>query len=198
LKFTDFYVSEAVCSASRASLLTGCYAKRVSIQGALSALSFSGLHPEETTIASILKQKGYATAIYGKWHLGHHPEFLPHNFGFDEYFGLPYSNDMWPVGFDGKTISGGYKGLYPELYLIKDTVPFKKVLSLKDQEPLTTMYTKKAVDFINRNSENPFFLYLPHSMVHVPLAVSDKYKGKSEQGMYGDVMMILGGIFLSD
>lgn len=188
-KFTNFYVSEAVCSASRASLLTGCYAQRVGIRGALSPSSFSGLHPEETTIASMLKEKGYATAIYGKWHLGHHKEFLPHNFGFDEYFGLPYSNDMWPVDYDGKSISEGFKGLYPELYLIKDTVPFKKVLNLKDQEPLTTMYTKKAVDFINRNSENPFFLYLPHSMVHVPLAVSDKYKGKSEQGMYGDVMM---------
>jgi len=189
MKFTDFYVSEAVCSASRASLLTGCYAQRVSIRGALSALSFSGLHPEETTIASILKQKGYATAIYGKWHLGHHPEFLPHNFGFDEYFGLPYSNDMWPVDFDGKSISEGFRGLYPELYLINGDKQFQKILNLKDQEPLTTLYTEKAVDFINRNNENPFFLYLPHSMVHVPLAVSDKFKGQSEQGMYGDVMM---------
>jgi len=188
-KFTNFYVSEAVCSASRASLLTGCYAQRIGIRGALSALSFSGLHPEETTIASMLKQKGYSTAIYGKWHLGHHKEFLPFNFGFDEYFGLPYSNDMWPVGYDGKSISEGFKGLYPELYLIKDSIPFKKILNLKEQEPLITMYTKKAVDFINRNKENPFFLYLPHSMVHVPLAVSEKYKGKSEQGMYGDVMM---------
>lgn len=188
-KFTNFYVSEAVCSASRASLLTGCYAQRLSIRGALSALSFSGLHPDETTIASMLKQKNYATAIYGKWHLGHHPEFLPNNFGFDEYFGLPYSNDMWPVDYDGKTISEGYKGLYPELYLIKGDKPYQKILNLEDQEPLTTMYTKKAVDFINRNKENPFFLYVPHSMAHVPLAVSDKFKGSSEQGMYGDVMM---------
>jgi arylsulfatase len=188
-KFTNFYVSEAVCSASRSSLLTGCYAQRVSIRGALSALSFSGLNQEETTIASMLKQKDYKTAIYGKWHLGHHPEFLPNNFGFDEYFGLPYSNDMWPVDYNGKTISEGYKGLYPELYLIKDDKPFQKITNLKQQEPLTTMYTKKAVDFINRNADNPFFLYIPHSMVHVPLAVSDKYKGKSKQGMYGDVMM---------
>lgn len=188
-KFTNFYVSEAVCSASRSSLLTGCYAQRVSIRGALSALSFTGLHPAETTIASMLKPKGYATGIFGKWHLGHRKEFLPFNFGFDEYLGLPYSNDMWPVDYDGVSITKGYKGLYPELCLIKDSVCVKEIKNLKDQEELTTLYTEKAVDFINRNKENPFFLYLPHSMVHVPLAVSDKYKGKSEQGMYGDVMM---------
>jgi arylsulfatase len=188
-KFTNFYVSEAVCSASRSSLLTGCYAQRVSIRGALNALSFTGLHPDETTIASMIKPKGYATAIFGKWHLGHRKEFLPFNFGFDEYLGLPYSNDMWPVDYDGVSISEGYKGLYPELCLIKDSVCIKKIRNLRDQEELTTLYTRKAVDFINRNKDNPFFLYLPHSMVHVPLAVSEKYKGKSEQGMYGDVMM---------
>ena len=189
MKFTNFYVSEAVCSASRASLLTGCYAQRVSIRGALSAISFAGLHPEETTIASMLKQKGYSTAIYGKWHLGHHHEFLPHNFGFNEYFGLPYSNDMWSVDFDGESITEGYKGLYPNLCLIEDTLCVQELLNLKDQESLTTLYTNRAVDFINRNKDNPFFLYVPHSMVHVPLAVSDNFKGKSEQGMYGDVMM---------
>ena len=108
--FTNFYVSEAVCSASRASLLTGCYAQRVSIRGALNPISFKGLHPDETTIASMLKQKGYKTAVFGKWHLGHRTEFLPMNFGFDEYLGLPYSNDMWPVDFDGESISEGYKG----------------------------------------------------------------------------------------
>jgi len=188
-KFTNFYVSEAVCSASRSSLLTGCYAQRVSIRGALSALSFTGLHSAETTIASMLKPKGYATAIFGKWHLGHRKEFLPFNFGFDEYLGLPYSNDMWPVDYDGVNITEGYKKIYPELCLIKDSVCVKKIKNLKDQEELTNLYTKKAVDFINRNKDNPFFLYLPHSMVHVPLAVSEKYKGKSEQGMYGDVMM---------
>jgi len=188
-KFTNFYVSEAVCSASRASLLTGCYAQRVNIRGALSAISFTGLHPDETTIANILKQKGYKTAIFGKWHLGHQPEFLPLNFGFDEYVGLLYSNDMWPVDYDGKSINDGYKGLYPTLCLMKDSTCVKEINNLKDQEDLTTLYTTKAVDFINRNKDNPFFLYLPHSMVHVPLAVSEKYKGKSEQGLYGDAMM---------
>ena len=189
IRFTDFYVSEAVCSASRASLLTGCYAQRVNIRGALSAISFTGLNPDETTIASMLKQKGYATGIFGKWHLGHQREFLPFNFGFDEYLGLPYSNDMWPVDFDGTNVSEGYRGLYPDLCLIDDSVCVKEILNLKDQEALTTFYTNRAVDFINRNKDNPFFLYLPYSMVHVPLAVSDKYKGKSEQGLYGDAMM---------
>lgn len=188
-KFTNFYVSEAVCSASRASLLTGCYAQRVSIRGALSAISFTGLNPEETTIASMLKEKGYKTAIFGKWHLGHQPEFLPKNFGFDEYLGLPYSNDMWPIDYDGKSMTKGYKSLYPPLCLVKDTVCIKEINNLKDQEELTTLYTKKAVDFINRNKDNPFFLYIPHTMVHVPLAVSEKFKGKSEQGLYGDAMM---------
>ncbi|MEZ5197018.1 MAG: sulfatase-like hydrolase/transferase [Bacteroidales bacterium] len=189
MRFTDFYVSEAVCSASRVSLLTGCYAQRVSIRGALSATSFTGLHPEEMTIASMLKQKGYATGIFGKWHLGHQKEFLPFNFGFDEYFGLPYSNDMWPVDYDGVSISEGYMGLYPALCLIEDSTCVKEIKNLKEQEKLTTLYTEKAIDFISRNQENPFFLYLPHSMVHVPLAVSEKHKGKSEQGMYGDAMM---------
>lgn len=188
-KFTNFYVSEAVCSASRASLLTGCYAQRVSIKGALSAISYTGLNPDETTIASMLKQKDYKTGIFGKWHLGHQPDFLPKNFGFDEYVGLPYSNDMWPVDYDGKSNTDGYKSLYPTLCLVKDSVCLKEINSLKDQEELTTLYTERAVDFINRNKDKPFFLYIPHSMVHVPLAVSEKFKGKSEQGMYGDAMM---------
>jgi len=189
MRFTSFYVSEAVCSASRSSLLTGCYAQRVSIRGALNAISYTGLHPEETTIASILRGRGYKTAIFGKWHLGHHPEFLPANFGFDEYFGLPYSNDMWPVDYDGVSLSKGFKGLYPALHLIEDSIKIKEIQTLRDQEDLTTLYTHRAVDFIHRNKNNPFFLYLPHSMVHVPLAVSDKYKGSSQQGLYGDVMM---------
>jgi arylsulfatase len=189
LRFTGFYVSEAVCSASRASLLTGCYAQRVNIRGALNPVAFTGLHPEETTIASMLRPLGYKTAIYGKWHLGHRLEFLPANFGFDEYYGLPYSNDMWPVWYDGLPASEGTKGLYPKLCLLEDSICVKEVNTLADQAELTTLYTQKAVDFIYRNRKDPFFLYLPHSMVHVPLAVSEKFSGKSQQGMYGDVMM---------
>lgn len=189
MRFTSFYVSEAVCSASRSSLMTGCYAQRIGIRGALNPIALTGLNPKEETIASLLKKKGYSTAIYGKWHLGSQKEFLPFNFGFDEYFGLPYSNDMWPVGYDGKPLEDGYKALYPDLWLIKDSVKARQISSLEHQEELTTLYTARATDFMTRNVDRPFFLYLAHSMVHVPLGVSEKFRGKSEQGMFGDVMM---------
>ena len=189
MQFTNFYVSQAVCSASRASLLTGCYAERVGIQGALMPWSTIGLNPEEETIAEVLKKKGYATGIFGKWHLGHHKEFLPLQHGFDEYLGLPYSNDMWPVGFDGKPVTEGRKVYYPPLPLIEDNEKIDEIRTLEDQAKLTTLYTERAAKFIEKNKDRPFFLYLPHSMVHVPLGVSEKFRGKSEQGMYGDVMM---------
>ena len=117
-RLTSFYVSEAVCSASRSSLLTGCYAQRIGIRGALSPFAMTGLDREETTIASMLKGQGYATCMVGKWHLGSQPEFYPTNYGFDEYLGIPYSNDMWPVGYDGVRMTEGYKSVYPELPLI--------------------------------------------------------------------------------
>jgi arylsulfatase len=188
IRFTSFYASEAVCSASRASLLTGCYAQRVSIRGALNPVAYTGLHPEETTIASMLRSRGYKTAIFGKWHLGHRLEFLPVNFGFDEYFGLTYSNDMWPVDYDGLPLTGGYRALYPTLCLIEDSVCIREVTTLADQSQLTRLYTQRAIDFINRNQKDPFFLYLPHSMVHVPIAASETFAGSSKQGMFGDVM----------
>jgi arylsulfatase A-like enzyme len=178
-RLTDFYVAQAVCSASRAALLTGCYPNRVGIQGALDHRADYGISDNETTIAQMLKARGYATAIYGKWHLGHHPQFLPTRHGFDEYFGLPYSNDMWP---NHPTAPKGY---YPELPLIEND---KVVQLMPDQTQLTTWYTEHAVNFIERNKDRPFFLYLPHSMPHVPLFVSNKFKGKSKQGLYGDVI----------
>ncbi|MGD9346241.1 MAG: sulfatase-like hydrolase/transferase [Candidatus Aminicenantes bacterium] len=195
MRFTSFYVSQAVCSASRASLLTGCYAERVSIRGALMPWSENGLHPDEMTIAELLKEKGYATAIFGKWHLGHHKEFLPPQHGFDEYFGLPYSNDMWPVDYDGRPLTEKNPGenpvklFYPVLSLIEGNDKAADILTLDDQATLTTLYTERAVRFIDTHKDQPFFLYVPHSMAHVPLGVSDKFKGKSNQGMYGDVMM---------
>jgi arylsulfatase A-like enzyme len=188
MRFTDFYASTAVCSASRASLLTGCYPPRVSISGALNPYAKVGLNLEEETIADLLKQKDYATAIYGKWHLGHDSLFLPLNQGFDEYYGLPYSNDMWPVGFDG--VPNGKKR-YPALTLIDGNEKVEEVWTIEDQATLTTKYTEKAVNFIKQNKDNPFFLYVPHSMAHVPIGVSDKFKGKSEQGLYGDMTMEL-------
>ncbi len=177
--FTDFYVSQAVCSASRASLLTGCYNPRIGIYGALFPDSKIGISSEELTLAQLCKQKNYATAIYGKWHLGDRRPFLPLQHGFDEYFGLPYSNDMWPVN----------NAKFPEIPLIQGNDVFKPSLTHQDQEMLTTWYTEHAVSFIEKNRERPFFLYVPHAMVHVPLHVSDKFRGKSGVGLFGDVMM---------
>lgn len=184
MRFTNFYSAQPVCSASRAGLLTGCYPNRIGISGALFPQSNVGINPDEITIAEMLKEKGYATAIFGKWHLGHHKKFLPLQNGFDEYTGLPYSNDMWTLKYDGTKREN-----YPELPLIEGNETIEYITTLEGQDKLTTLYTEKAVDFINRNSDKPFFLYLPHSMGHVPLGVSDKFRGKSEQGLYGDVMM---------
>ena len=189
-KFTDFYVTQAVCSASRAGLLTGCYNVRVGILGALGPKSGHGLHEEETTIAEICKSQGYATACYGKWHLGHHKKFLPMQHGFDDYFGLPYSNDMWPYhpGVLHLPMKERLKR-WPHLPLVDGNEIVNPRVSGKDQELLTTEYTERAVSFIEKNKDKPFFVYLPHSMVHVPLYVSDKFKGKSGAGLFGDVMM---------
>jgi len=182
-KFTNFHVAQPVCSASRTALLTGCYPNRLGIHGALGPGARHGIHDDEMTIAQLLKQKGYATGMAGKWHLGHHPQFLPTHHGFDEYFGLPYSNDMWPHHPEAKP------GAYPPLPLLEGDQPLKVGLGHEDQEQLTTQYTGRAVKFIERNQDKPFFFYLAHSMPHVPLHVSDKFKGKSQQGLYGDVIM---------
>jgi arylsulfatase len=189
VRFSDFYVSQAVCSASRVSLMTGCYSNRVSILGALFPDDNYGLNPQEDTIADVLRKKGYTSGIFGKWHLGHHKDFLPLAQGFDEYLGLPYSNDMWPVGFDGKPATEGHRAKMPPLPLIDGSEKVDEIRNLEDQSTLTTRYTERAVKFIEKNKDKPFFLYVPHSMPHVPLGVSDKFKGKSEQGMYGDVIM---------
>ena len=192
MRFTDFVSATAVCSASRAALLTGCYHRRVGISGALGPRATIGINPKETTLAEICKQRGYATACFGKWHLGHHPKFLPLQHGFDEYFGLPYSNDMWPLHPAYAHLPPGAakrKKGYPSLPLIEGNKVIDAEVSGEDQAQLTTWYTERAVSFIERNKERPFFLYLPHSMVHVPLFVSKKFAGKSSRGLFGDVMM---------
>ncbi len=194
MRFTHFYAAQAVCSASRAALLTGCYPNRIGISGALSPQSKIGLNDQEETIAELLKQQGYATGIFGKWHLGHHRQFLPLQHGFDEFLGLPYSNDYWPMDYDGspvtkETVHKPHRINWPYPPVFEGNEMVRELKNLDDQSELTTLYTEKAVDFIERHKSEPFFLYVPHSMPHVPLGVSDKFKGKSEQGKYGDVIM---------
>jgi arylsulfatase A len=182
VRFTDFYVAQPVCSASRAALLTGCYPNRVGIAGALGPNAKIGLGDRETTLAMIAKAKGYATACVGKWHLGHRPEFLPTRRGFDSYLGLPYSNDMWPKHPEAKD------GTYPTLPLIDGEKAIIPAVTPADQATLTGRYTERAVSFIEANKAKPFFLYVAHSMPHVPIFAGSAFRGRSKAGTYGDVI----------
>ncbi|HEX4591755.1 MAG TPA: sulfatase [Gemmataceae bacterium] len=172
IRLTDFYVAQAVCSASRTALLTGCYPNRVGILGALNPQSKIGINDNEVTLGQLFKSRGYATAIYGKWHLGYQKQFLPTRHGFDDYFGLPFSNDMGPPKF-------------PPVPVIQNEEVIK---AGPNMDLLTTRYTEHALKFIAQNKDRPFFLYVPHTMAHVPLGVSEKFRGKSKQGLYGDVI----------
>lgn len=181
MRFTHFLAVQPVSGASRAGLLTGCYSNRIGFSGAPGPDSKYGIYAEEMTMGELLKQKGYSTAIFGKWHLGCQHQFLPLQNGFDEYYGLPYSNDMWP-----------YHPQQGEVFNFPDLPTYEgnEIVGYNlDQSRLTTDYTMRSVNFIKKNKDKPFFLYLAHNMPHVPLAVSDKFKGKSEQGLFGDVMM---------
>ena len=169
--------------------MTGSYAERVGVQGALSPWNVTGLDPDRETIAKLLKRYGYTNAIFGKWHLGHKEKYLPLQNGFDEYAGLICSNDMWPVDYDGNPLIGEKRSYYPPMAFWRGNEPSEKIESLKDQGKLTTKITELAVDFISINNNNPFFLYVPHPMPHQPIAVSEKFEGKSELGLYGDVIM---------
>jgi arylsulfatase len=182
MRFTNFYAAQAVSSASRAGLLTGCYPNRIGFAGALDHSAKTGIAQSEETIAEVLKKQNYVCGAFGKWHLGHHPQFLPTHNGFDEYCGIPYSNDMWPFHPQNKNY-------YPDLPLIENDRISNPSMTPDDQAQMTTLFTERAVRFIEKNKDNPFFVYLAHPMPHVPLYVSDKFKGKSEQGLYGDVMM---------
>jgi len=178
IRFTDFHVAQPVCGASRAALLTGCYPNRIGLMGAPNHKSTTGIADSEMTLGELVKQKGYATAIFGKWHLGHHPQFLPLRHGFDRYLGLPYSNDMWPFHPEDKS--------HPPLPLIEGD---RVTETNPDQRLLTRRYTEGAVNFIRQNRNRPFFLYLAHTMPHVPLFVSKRFAGKSGAGLYADVIM---------
>jgi arylsulfatase A len=166
-KFDQFYSASPVCTPSRAALLTGRYPIRQGIHGVFYPESFQGMDPEEVTIAEMLKDVGYVTGLVGKWHLGHHDKFMPWNQGFDEFFGVPYSNDMG--------------GLY---YFRNKEAIFDEI----DQRYMTKTYTEEALKFIDKHSQQPFFLYLAHNMPHVPIYASPEFKGKSAGGLYGDVV----------
>ena len=196
-KFTSFYSANSVCSPSRASLLTGCYPVRISIPGVLFPRHEIGLNPDEITIADLLKSKGYATSCIGKWHIGHKPKFLPTRQGFDSYYGIPYSNDMTidpeaNLAADIKLREGFTLDRIRNEKPKKDFVPLmrnEEVIEYPcDQTTLTQRYTEEAVQFIEENKNKPFFLYLPHTMPHIPLFASEKFKGKSERGLYGDTI----------
>lgn len=178
MKLTSFY-GAPVCTPSRAQMLTGCYAKRVSLPEVIFPACPIGLSPKEHTIADLLRAQGYATMAIGKWHVGDQREFLPTQHGFDHYFGLPYSNDMLPQ----TNAEGRAKNDYPPLPLIQD----KNVIEAPvDQDTLTARYTDQAVQFIKDNQDHPFFLYLAHTAVHVPLHPGAAFRGKSGNGLYGD------------
>ena len=167
VRFTHFYSASALCSPSRAALMTGRYPTRVGVPRVLNPKDTEGLPDDEMTMAQMLKTKGYKTMCIGKWHLGHLPKYLPMNRGFDTYFGIPYSNDMDPR------------------VLMRDTTVIEQTATL---ETLTQRYTEEALRFIERSKGSPFFLYFPHTFPHIPLAASARFRGKSPLGLYGDVV----------
>ncbi len=206
-RFTHYY-AQPLCGPSRAALMTGCYPVRNSLNFNHLPKARTGIHPNEMTMPEVLKQKGYATMIIGKWHLGDAPEFLPIKHGFDHWLGLPYSNDMWPFhpkivkpareAKQGDTARNrakltGYEGegqvyppdWFPDLPLMRDG----DVAELNPQQnQLTERYTREALQFIETNKARPFFLYLAHTMPHVPLFPGEAFEGKSPRGRYGDVI----------
>lgn len=179
IRFTNFRVAQPVCTASRAALLTGCYPNRIGLEGALNHTSLVGINSSETLLSELCRSRGWATAIFGKWHLGHRPIFHPSQHGFDEYFGIPYSNDNGPFHPTLKNL--------PALSLYDG----EKIAELDpDQSRFTRRFTDRALAFIEscRERKQSFFLYLPHVMPHVPIFASTKYRGKSQRGLYGDVV----------
>lgn len=184
LKLIDFYVPATVCTPSRAGLLTGKYPKRVGLHnGVISPYSTNGLDPNEYTLAEMLKNNGYSTSCIGKWHLGHELKYMPNNQGFDEFYGVPYSNDMDSYYYKHNDFQSPPLPFYRNTELIGEGL---------DQRYLTKMYTEETVKQIkHREKDKPFFIYLAHNMPHTPLYASEKFKGKSKKGLYGDVIMEL-------
>jgi arylsulfatase A len=188
MRFTSFYAAQPVCSASRTGLLTGCYPNRIGIQGALGPNDMHGIHADETTLAEVCKARGYATAIYGKWHLGHREPFLPTNHGFDEFIGIPYSNDMWPRHPDMTEEQRLRKQGYPDLPLYHNNTIINHDITIEDQRQFTRYFTERAVQFIEEHAAEPFFVYIPHPMPHVPIYASEAWAGRTGRGLYADVI----------
>ncbi len=209
MRFTDFYVASPVCSSSRAALLSGCYPQKVGVEGVFWPNTGNGFNPKNVTIAEVLKEVGYSTAAIGKWHLGDQKKYLPTNQGFESYYGIPYSNDMYAAkdmdysesclfredystekikeAFNGELWGGQPKSL-------KDKVPLMRneecIEFPCDQTTITRRYTDESINFIDESVKKgkPFFLYLANTMPHIPLFASEEFKGKSERGIYGDVI----------
>ncbi len=176
MRFTDFHMASSICSPSRASMLTGCYPKRINVPNVLFPGNDTGLNPDETTIASALKQAGYTTRLIGKWHCGDQPAFLPTELGFDGYYGLPYSNDM------GRQAGRDDDRQFPPLPLLRDSDVIEEQ---PEQGGLTERYVEDAVRFIRENRDGPFFLYFAHMYVHLPLYVPERFRNESANGAYG-------------
>ena len=179
VKLTSYYAAQPVCSASRAAVLTGVYPNRIGIHNAFGPNSNSGINHNELTLAEMLKENGYSTGIFGKWHLGSKKEYFPTNHGFDEFYGILYSNDMWRWHPE-------YPEGYPEdLLLYRNENPIMEII---DQSDLTKDITSESIDFIERNKNNPFFLYIAHPQPHVPLFVSKDFENITGNGLYADVI----------
>ncbi len=196
VQFTQFYDASPVCSASRAALLTGRYPDRFSFANVLFSDATEGLPQEEETLAELLKAQGYSTHIFGKWHLGHLSGALPLSHGFDEYFGIPYSNDMWPYERDSQALDPHDEQAYlynpssssPPLPLYEGARVVKDSITPSDQKMLTQVFTDRAIDVIEASAAKPFFIYLPFSSSHIPIFVRDELKGISGGSLYQDVI----------
>ncbi len=196
VQFTDFQVASPVCSNSRAALLTGRYPYRYSFKDVMRDTDSTGLPQKEQTIAEMLQSRGYKTHLFGKWHLGHVEGALPTNHGFDEYYGIPYSNDMWKYRRDEKALDPTDEQAYKyvansklvPLPIYQGNKIIKASTTPSDQKVFTKTFTDRTIDVINNQSDSPFFIYLPYSSTHIPLFVSDDMKGKSGGNLYRDVI----------
>ena len=179
VKMTSYYAAQAVCSASRAAILTGCYPNRLGISGAFGPKSKRGINPDEFLLSEMLKENNYKTGIFGKWHLGDAEKFLPTNHGFDEFYGILFSNDMWK--FHPERPEG-----YPDdLMLYRNETPIQSII---DQSDLTKDITDESIRFIEKNKDNQFFLYIAHPQPHVPLFASKDFNGSTGNGLFADVI----------